>query len=303
MNRNTPIFNPMRLFTFLTLMTGCSLVWASEPVAMVTEFTGEIQVSNAPEPVIDFGSDIYAGSVLKLGKGASLVLTFYNGCRQEWLGENSVVEVGEAESKFKQGKLVKAEAFECEIPEVQLAQADSHLKAGYTVRGGEEEEKGLSDAELKDKLASGQGPDFLSKPGFKLKLWVNKNKKPVYKLGENIIVHLVSEKDSYIIVDYYTSDGNVIHLSDESLINTQPVKAGKVYTFGTSTSDPELISEPPFGTQTIKVLASSKPFDKQFAFEDEFEEGADYLPRVKQTVAAASGQALSESSVNIVTIP
>ena len=94
-----------------------------------------------------------------------------------------------------------------------------------------------------------------------------------------------------------------MHLSTAEQLNTTPIKAGKVYTFGTITSDPELISEPPFGTQTIKVLASSKPFNDQFGFDDEYEAGDEYQAKVKQALLAGSKQAMSETAVNIVTIP
>ncbi len=87
-------------------------------------------------------------------------------------------------------------------------------------------------------------------------------KVPVYTTGENIIIEVTTPAafDSFVYVDYYTTDGQVQHLFPnlQEALNHFPPRS--VYTVG-QPDEQHMVWQPylPFGRELITVLASRKP--------------------------------------------
>ncbi|MFK5985840.1 MAG: DUF4384 domain-containing protein [Pseudomonadota bacterium] len=235
-------------FILLTLLSTTQTVIASPfdtPVAMITSFDGKVNFENSTERQIDFGTDIFIGDILKTGINSNLLLTFYNGCRQETLDQQSLIQVGKKQSVLRSGQFKKIDILDCNIPKAVLQQSDSHLKAGLVIRG-----VGKTDS------------NFVLEPivknnSFHLKAWTNKGKQPAFKINSPILIHFLSNQDAYVIVNYYTSDGQLYPLTPELLLKEGKISANKLYTLGNSGVG--LVAGLPTGIDNIQIIASNEP--------------------------------------------
>lgn len=108
---------------------------ASRAVGLITSIEGDVSFVSDKERSADFGVDIYEGDILKTGRNSTLIIAYNDSCRQEQIGENSIVKVGSKQSVIKKGNPVKSELFDCEAPKVLLNNEDSHAKGGMIFRG------------------------------------------------------------------------------------------------------------------------------------------------------------------------
>jgi len=98
--------------------------------------------------------------------------------------------------------------------------------------------------------------------GLKVRL-VNKEgkKSPVYVQGENLIIEVTTpaQFESFVYVDYYSTDGQVQHLFPtlQDPINFLPPRS--VYTVGQPDGQHDLKPLPPFGRELIAVMAIKQP--------------------------------------------
>jgi hypothetical protein len=99
--------------------------------------------------------------------------------------------------------------------------------------------------------------------GLKVRL-VNKEgrKSPVYVQGENLIIEVITpaQFESFVYVDYYSTDGQVQHLfpNPQEALNFLPPRS--VYTVGQPDGQHvELKPLPPFGRELIAVMATKQP--------------------------------------------
>lgn len=103
---------------------------------------------------------------------------------------------------------------------------------------------------------------LLSAPSaFRLKVWTNKDL-GAFREGERLIMHVWSERDAYLKLDYYQANGEVVHLVPNLFGQQAFIRAGQTYSFGVKDSPYEFIIRPPFGSEALKVLASSSPFSQ-----------------------------------------
>ena len=99
--------------------------------------------------------------------------------------------------------------------------------------------------------------------GLKVRL-INKEgkKSPVYVQGENLIIEVTTpaQFESFVYVDYYSTDGKVYHLfpNPQEALNFLPPRS--VYTVGQPDGKHvELKPLPPFGRELIAVMATKQP--------------------------------------------
>ena len=107
---------------------------ASKRVGMITNVEGSVLFKNRQDSTVDFGSDVYQGDELIIQENANLTVTYYSGCRQDEVGENSIVEIGLTQSIVKKGSIISSEIVNCEVPKIILDSNVSHLKGGVVVR-------------------------------------------------------------------------------------------------------------------------------------------------------------------------
>ena len=97
---------------------------------------------------------------------------------------------------------------------------------------------------------------------FYLRVWANKDADDVYVEGEKLVMHLVTDTDAYLQVDYYQANGQVIHLLP-NLLDSGRVTAGQVFTLGKPENPFQFEVTPPFGAELLTVVASKRPLDTQ----------------------------------------
>jgi type IV/VI secretion system ImpK/VasF family protein len=90
---------------------------------------------------------------------------------------------------------------------------------------------------------------------------------------------------SHVRVDYYTSDGAVLHLMSESTGARLPAR--HTVTLGGNMPTSWLVS-PPFGTVLVAVVASASPFE-HLADRPPFELASAYLTALRESIAANPG--------------
>jgi type IV/VI secretion system ImpK/VasF family protein len=108
----------------------------------------------------------------------------------------------------------------------------------------------------------------------------------LFSEGERVIVKLhQADFDGYLYVDYYTVDGQVIHLypNRREPDSGRLINAGEVFTVGERIAEGWEVG-PPFGQEMISVIAVDKPLYP--AERAEFEPASDYLPYLRGLLGA-----------------
>lgn len=80
-----------------------------------------------------------------------------------------------------------------------------------------------------------------------------------YRAGESMKVNVISEQDAYLYVLYKQADGKVFQIFPNSVQKENKVKAKESVQIPASDDQFRWRIGPPFGTETIKVLASIEP--------------------------------------------
>ena len=109
--------------------------------------------------------------------------------------------------------------------------------------------------------------------------------------GENIVVKLQQANyDGYLYVDYYTVNGAVAHIYPNAgePESGRQISSGERFEVGATPTKTWTVC-PPLGQELITVIASPTPLYTEPL--TEIETAQDYLPRLKQILAANSGNA------------
>lgn len=93
------------------------------------------------------------------------------------------------------------------------------------------------------------------------KVWTNKLDGH-YVEGDQLIIYVQSDRDSYLKLDYFQADGTVVHLVPNMFHEQEVLKAGHVYEFGADASAEKFTIQGPFGSETVKAILSAQPFNK-----------------------------------------
>jgi hypothetical protein len=146
---------------------------------------------------------------------------------------------------------------------MRLREAAQKIRGVFTVHDASLRIVGAPFCEILDVLEPLQRPAEASRLGFQVQL-LNKigQKLPVYTQGEHIMIEVTTPAafESFVYVDYYTTDGQVQHLFPnlQEEINHFPPRS--VYTVG-QPDEQHMAWQPypPFGREMISVLVSRKP--------------------------------------------
>lgn len=132
-------------------------------------------------------------------------------------------------------------------------------------------------ANAKQIADAAQIPVLTEGSSFDLQLWTNKPAGEVYTEGEELEISVRSNRDAFLKIDYYQADGTVVHLVPNLFVDDAFVRAGKTYTFGGRHARSGFRITGPFGAETIKAVASTRPLDSLLASEKPVEESQGYL--------------------------
>lgn len=95
---------------------------------------------------------------------------------------------------------------------------------------------------------------------FPMRVWPDKGTGAVYLEGEKFAVHVAPGANAYLQVDYFQSDGTVVHL----LPNPEHhnfVESGKTFVIGRVGGGYEFVVTAPFGEELLLVIASQEPLE------------------------------------------
>ncbi len=159
-----------------------------------------------------------------------------------------------------------------------------------------------------DEVAEKAAASMLEVPStFSLKLWTNKS--GPFTEGERLTIFVQSDRDAYLKLDYFQADGTVVHLVPNKYSGEAFVRAGRIYTFGGPGDTQSFKVTAPFGSEALKAIASTRPFDNSLATPRESETSTTYLRGLQDSIRGlrptASGIAeprWAEASVRVVTI-
>jgi Domain of unknown function (DUF4384) len=95
---------------------------------------------------------------------------------------------------------------------------------------------------------------------FPMRVWPDKGMGAVYVEGEKLSVHVAPETNAHLQVDYFQSDGTVVHLLPNPAHNNF-VEGGKTFVIGKVGGGYEFVVTPPFGVELLTVIASQEPLE------------------------------------------
>jgi Domain of unknown function (DUF4384) len=112
---------------------------------------------------------------------------------------------------------------------------------------------------------------------FPMRIWPDKGMGAVYVEGEKFSVHVAPETNAHLQVDYFQSDGTVVHLLPNPQHNNF-VEGGKTIVLGNVGGGYEFVVTPPFGEELLTVIASQEPLEAD-PERPIIEPAADYMER------------------------
>nr|WP_246500854.1 DUF4384 domain-containing protein [Azospirillum rugosum] len=113
--------------------------------------------------------------------------------------------------------------------------------------------------------------------------------------GQSLVLDIVApDFPAHLQVDYYTADGNVVHLLPNPLETSGRVESRAVRRLGDRKSGGRFWTiGPPFGDELVVVVASALPLFP--TPRPEAEAAADYLPELKRVLDSAGPGALADA--------
>jgi hypothetical protein len=127
-----------------------------------------------------------------------------------------------------------------------------------------------------------QAPTVANSAGFGLRLWTDREDGR-FTEDEHVVIHVLSDRDGYLKLDYFQADGCVVHLVPNVYRGQALIKGGQTYSFGSASSPEQFTVTGPFGTETIKAIVSVKPFDASLMGKSlECDDGRTYVQNLQQ---------------------
>ena len=118
----------LSIVIFLTCMSVNQTI-ALEIVGLINDMQGNV-ILDSEDKKADIGMDLHKGDVLIIDRDSSITITYYKSCRQETVGEKSIVEIGDEKSVFKHGKIKKYKIIDCGVSRVALGNEESDMMMG-----------------------------------------------------------------------------------------------------------------------------------------------------------------------------
>lgn len=137
--------------------------------------------------------------------------------------------------------------------------------------------------------------------GFGLRLWTNREQGRFLE-NDRLIIYVRSDRDAYLKLDYFQADGTVVHLVPNLYRGQAFIAAGRTYAFGDEAGPDQFVVKAPFGDETIKAIASVRPFELAHAPTETTSASRRYLDDLKEglrgikVVAAAASVGLTTES-------
>lgn len=104
---------------------------------------------------------------------------------------------------------------------------------------------------------------------FAVKLWTTRGNGATYQTGENLIIHFFASMDCYIKVYQIDVHKRTQLIFPNPFFSDNYIQGGKIYRIPDSHYPFDFILSEPLGTEFIKVIASTVPFeDMEESFED-----------------------------------
>jgi hypothetical protein len=104
---------------------------------------------------------------------------------------------------------------------------------------------------------------------FVVKAWTKRGNGGTYYSGEKLVIHFYASRDCFIKIYHIDVDRKILLIFPNSHYSNNFVKGQKLYTIPDSHYGFTFTLEPPFGTEFVKVVASTVQFeDIEVAFEE-----------------------------------
>jgi serine/threonine-protein kinase len=122
-----------------------------------------------------------------------------------------------------------------------------------------------------------------------------------YIQGDHLVLGLTAPSyDAYLYVDYYQTDGGVVHMLPATPEQNKRYPAGQNFTIGEpKKGEKQWQVQPPFGTELIVILASREPLFQ--APRPEIETAQDYLLALREAIARSNKDWLAADHFYITT--
>lgn len=115
-----------------------------------------------------------------------------------------------------------------------------------------------------------------------------------FRSGQPFVIDLRSPGfDSYLYVDYFTSDGKVVHLMPSPAATDNRIQARQPIRFGKGGFGREATVGPPFGLELVTILATSAPLFR--GLRPEIEPAAGYLDALRDALGGRGAKAATSS--------
>ena len=131
---------------------------------------------------------------------------------------------------------------------------------------------------LTDELTNLMQTLFPDGGDFPMRVWPDKGMGAVYVEGEKFSVHVALETNAHLQVEYFQSDGTVVHVLPNPKHNNF-VEGGKTFVIGKVGGGYEFVVTPPFGEELLMVIASHEPLEAD-PERPVIEPAADYIERL-----------------------
>ncbi len=128
---------------------------------------------------------------------------------------------------------------------------------------------------------------FNADEAFGLRVWLNKEDGR-YLEDDALIIHVQSDQDAYLKLDYFQANGTVVHLVPNFYRKQARIKKGEIYTFGKEGGPERFRIGEPFGDEVIKAVASVRPFDDALTSTEDVSNSEAYMQTLKKGLSDQS---------------
>ncbi|MBF0265749.1 MAG: hypothetical protein HQL46_10790 [Gammaproteobacteria bacterium] len=276
---------------FLLILFLVSLVqfaFANTFVGFVSEFTGNVTYKdNRGFGTVDYGHEILIDSILQTDINSSVSITYYDSCRSEWFGGNTVIKIGKSKSQKISGKLLKTESFDCDIPLVKLDEKDSFKTAGFRFRGKSTETKKTNTKNniLAKKVKEWGRLNSLAN----INIWIDGKTENSFKNREKIKIKAQSNIDAYILINFYTDEIIIQFLNN--------LKAGQTQLLTQKANN--MVFNKTLYENSIQFLVSDSPFPSEVLSVTENENSQAYQRKLYKYLSNSQDLSIQEYRLKI----
>jgi len=94
-----------------------------------------------------------------------------------------------------------------------------------------------------------------------IKIWVDRGENGIYREGEEAVIYVKANKSCFIKIYDFSSNGKITQLFPNEYSPSGWIEGGRVYKIPGDFGGFALKAVPPYGTEVIKVFASTKEFE------------------------------------------